>query len=242
MSESPIAFGLLLGCFGAGAVLGAFVLQPARARWSTETVASAGVAILGVATIVVGILRQLPALSVVMLIGGAAWIIFISLVTALGAETCPRLGARSCSGGVHISVSRRNGSGKRGVGRSRPTCRRSDRTDVGRPRSDRDNRTRIGLEAAGHNDGCDAMEPLAHAGRSRTIYELGLESGPVLVTVEYLVDREHASDFLKAMHRYERIRRRDGASRWGIYRDTERPDLYRGDFHCALVGGASSPA
>jgi hypothetical protein len=56
--------------------------------------------------------------------------------------------------------------------------------------------------------------------------DLGLESGPVLVTVEYLVNRDHASDFLKAMHRYERIRRRDGASRWGIYRDTEHPDLY----------------
>jgi hypothetical protein len=38
VSGSPIAFGLLLGCFGAGAVLGAFVLQPARVRWSTETV------------------------------------------------------------------------------------------------------------------------------------------------------------------------------------------------------------
>jgi hypothetical protein len=28
------------------------------------------------------------------------------------------------------------------------------------------------------------------------------------------------------MHRFQRIRRRDGASRWGIYRDTEHPDLY----------------
>ena len=56
--------------------------------------------------------------------------------------------------------------------------------------------------------------------------ELGLESGPVLVTVEYVVDRDHASDFIKAIHRYERIRRRDGASRWGIYRDTEHPDQY----------------
>ena len=28
------------------------------------------------------------------------------------------------------------------------------------------------------------------------------------------------------MYRYRRIRRRDGASRWGIYRDTEHPDVY----------------
>jgi hypothetical protein len=50
---------------------------------------------------------------------------------------------------------------------------------------------------------------------------LGLESGPVLVTVEYNVDPTHVNGFLKAMHRYQRIRRRDGASRWGIYRDAE---------------------
>ena len=56
--------------------------------------------------------------------------------------------------------------------------------------------------------------------------ELDVESGPVLVTVEYVVNREHASDFLRTMHRFERIRRRDGASRWGIYRDTEQPDVY----------------
>jgi hypothetical protein len=53
-----------------------------------------------------------------------------------------------------------------------------------------------------------------------------LEQGPVLVTVEYLVDRQHAKEFVRAIHKYERVRRRDGASRWGIFRDVERPDVY----------------
>jgi hypothetical protein len=52
------------------------------------------------------------------------------------------------------------------------------------------------------------------------------ESGPVLVTIEYTVDRNHISSFLHAMHRLGRVRRRDGASRWGIYHDTESPDTY----------------
>src|SRR5712691_7145915 len=47
VSNSATGYGLLLGCFGAGAVLGALVMQPLRARWSTETVVSAGVTILG---------------------------------------------------------------------------------------------------------------------------------------------------------------------------------------------------
>ena len=31
---------------------------------------------------------------------------------------------------------------------------------------------------------------------------------------------------MEAIHRYERIRRRDGASRWGIFHDTEVADRY----------------
>jgi len=54
----------------------------------------------------------------------------------------------------------------------------------------------------------------------------GLEQGPVLVTVEYLVDPQHAKQFLRAMRTYGRVRRRDGASRWGIFRDVEHADVY----------------
>ncbi len=225
VSKSPIAFGLLLGFFGAGAVLGAFVLQPARARWSTETVASAGVAILGVATIAVGILHNLAALSVVMLAGGGAWIIFISLITALVQKLAPDwvrarvlavfmlvfqggMAAGSAVWGAlgqHASV--QTALMWAGLGTVATTglgllCRLPDTTVDVTPW----NHWRMPVIA-------DDLD-------------LGLESGPVLVTIEYLVDRDHASDFLKAMQHNRRIRRRDGASRWGIYRDTEHPDLY----------------
>ena len=54
-----------------------------------------------------------------------------------------------------------------------------------------------------------------------------LDTGaPVLVTVEYRVDPERVDDFLQAMHEYGRVRRRDGASRWGVCRDLEVPDCY----------------
>ena len=43
MNKSAIGYGLLLGCFGAGAIVGALIMQPARARWSTEVVVSTGV-------------------------------------------------------------------------------------------------------------------------------------------------------------------------------------------------------
>ena len=50
------------------------------------------------------------------------------------------------------------------------------------------------------------------------------EAGPTLVTVEYDVDPEQNVAFIKPMHKYGRIRRRDGAFRWGIFQDLENPD------------------
>src|SRR5437879_11342534 len=52
------------------------------------------------------------------------------------------------------------------------------------------------------------------------------DSGPALVTVEYDVEPEHQARFLQAVHKYERIRRRDGAYQWGIFRNLESPNRY----------------
>ena len=52
------------------------------------------------------------------------------------------------------------------------------------------------------------------------------DAGPALVTVEYDVAPEHQAQFLHAVRKYGRIRRRDGAFRWGIYRDLENPNRY----------------
>jgi hypothetical protein len=50
--------------------------------------------------------------------------------------------------------------------------------------------------------------------------------GPVLVTVEYRVNPDGSEGFLEAIHEYGRVRRRDGAYRWGVYRDLEDADRY----------------
>ena len=50
--------------------------------------------------------------------------------------------------------------------------------------------------------------------------------GPVLVTIGYKIDPDQAQEFLEAIHKYERVRRRDGATRWGVYYDSESPGNY----------------
>jgi hypothetical protein len=48
----------------------------------------------------------------------------------------------------------------------------------------------------------------------------------VLVTVKYVIDPSKASEFLHQIHKYQRVRRRDGATSWGVFVDTEAPDTY----------------
>jgi hypothetical protein len=62
--------------------------------------------------------------------------------------------------------------------------------------------------------------------RLLTVANYDPEDGPVLATVEYRAEPSREAAFLEAVQRLGRLRRRDGASRWGIYRDTEVPDRF----------------
>ena len=52
------------------------------------------------------------------------------------------------------------------------------------------------------------------------------DEGPVLVISEYRVPPERADDFVPAMREVGRLRRRDGAMRWGLFRDPADPSRY----------------
>jgi MFS family permease len=89
VDERAIGYGLLLGCFGAGAIGGALLMQRLRARFSTEMIVSTGVAILGTAIVAITRLHRLSTLAVVVLVSGAAWVLFISLINALVQNLAP---------------------------------------------------------------------------------------------------------------------------------------------------------
>jgi hypothetical protein len=62
-----------------------------------------------------------------------------------------------------------------------------------------------------------------------------LEQGPILVTVRYIVLLEHREEFVDAMHQFGRTRRRDGASRWGVFHDTAESPGEGTGFHFVLA-------
>lgn len=224
-SASPLGYGLLLGCFGVGAVLGALLMQPARARWSCNAVVSGAVVVFGVSLIGLGSFRATAALALVALAGGGAWIIFISLLISLVQSLAPDwVRARALAlfilffqGGVAAGSAFWGALAERlGIGTALVWAG-------------------LGAIAAGAL-GLVWKLPAAPPDVSPWIHwrlpvlatdaEEQLEEGPVLVTVEYEVRPQQADAFLKLMREYQRVRRRDGAFRWGIYRDTEAPDRY----------------
>ena len=56
------------------------------------------------------------------------------------------------------------------------------------------------------------------------------DDGPVLVTIEYHVDPARGRDFERSMGELRRIRRRDGAIRWGLWADPAMPGRFLESF------------
>lgn len=220
VNKSAVGYGVLLGCFGVGAIAGAFVMQWARGRWSTEAVVSAGVILLGFALITMSTLHRLSTLSPVLLIGGAAWVIFISLINALVQNLAPDW-VRARVLAIFILVyqgSFAGGSAFWGALAQRTNIRAAlVYAGIGTIGSV------VFVLFAKLPDSTVDLSPWNHWRMPIVVEEVEahLRQGPVLVTVEYQVVREREAEFVQIMNQYARIRRRDGAYRWGIFRDTE---------------------
>lgn len=225
VSSSAIGYGLLLGCFGAGAIGGALIMQPARARWCTETIVSSGVLMLGLVILGMSSLHRLSTLAPVMLIGGAAWVLFISLIYALVQNLAPDW-VRARVLAIFLLVYQ--GSFALGSAAWGAVAQRSGiRTALIFAGIGTIGSTVLALFAKLPNSTED-LSPWSHSRTPIVVEEVrgDLEQGPVLVSVEYTVLQEYETQFVKAIHQYARVRRRDGAYRWGIYRNTEVANHY----------------
>jgi len=220
-----MGYGLLLGCFSLVAVLGAMVMQRVRARWSAEAVVSGGVLIFGLTTMATASFRSLPMLGAVMFVGGTAWIVFISLFNVLILNHTPAWvrarvlavsmlvfqGAMAAGSAAWGTLATKTGIHAAllwaGVGTMLSTL------------------TGLFLKLP---DSTVDLTPWIHW-RLPTILNqdpASPDAGPIMVTIEYFVDAEKVPGLIKAINRYGRIRRRDGAYQWGIFRDLENAERY----------------
>jgi len=225
VNQTAIGYGILLGCFGAGAIGGALIMQSVRARWSTEVIVSTGVMIFGLVIVAISGLHRLSTLAPVMLVGGAAWVTFISLISALVQNLAPDW-VRARVLAIFILVYQ--GSFALGSAAWGAVAQRAG--------------IRIALVYAGVGtigslmfalfaklpESTADLSPWNHWRMPVVVKEAtaDLQQGPVLVAVEYTIIPEREAEFVAALHQYGRIRRRDGAYRWGIFRDIAVADRY----------------
>lgn len=223
LSSSVLGYGFLLGFFGVGAVLGAVALQRAKSKLSTETMLSVATAMFAGALLGTATLHNLPLLLALMLFGGAAWTVFMSLFNTMVQNLAPDwVRARVLS--VYLFVFQGSiaiGSVLWGLAAAHSNARLALLVSS------------IGIGASvllrfpfRLPDTAVDLSSWNHWGKPSMFEEHAADLGPVLVTVKYVIDPANALGFLGEIHRYQRIRRRDGATRWGIFYDTKAPNVY----------------
>jgi MFS family permease len=210
-------YGLLLGCIGVGAVVGAAVLpQIQRNIPVVDRQVIISTVVLALVMIALGYLRNLLVLCLIATIGGAAWIMLVSCFNVAVQEASPTW-VRARALGAYLVIYQ----GGTAIG---SLLWGTVAALLGDPLA-------ILLAALGAVLGLAAglrwhladsekqdLSPW-HVSVPRLLIEPRPEEGPVMVQIEYCVDPHRAEDFLRAMREVRRMRERDGAFGWFLARD-----------------------
>ena len=70
------------------------------------------------------------------------------------------------------------------------------------------------------------LSPSSHWAHPTLEMHLKPEDGPVMVMVEYQIELSQSEQFASAIDELRRLRLRDGAIRWGLFRDAAEPSRY----------------
>jgi MFS family permease len=218
---SDSGFGLLMACVGTGAVLGATMLPRLRRRFAYDRMIA--LASLGLAggLIALAYVPWAELVAVTLLITGACWLTVLSSLNTSAQRVAPGWVRARTLAAFQLVMQGGLAAGSLVWGLVTAAA---------------DVETALTIAAAGLAAGVVLARrwPLARSERSdltpagawsdpQVDIEPRPEDGPVLITVEYDVDPVDAERFAGAMQELGRIRRRDGAYRWELYADLERP-------------------
>ncbi|WP_323014574.1 MFS transporter [Devosia sp.] len=224
-----MVYGTLLGCFGLGAIGGAFLNGRVREKFSNETIVRAACLGFAVSCAALGLSRDLLLSHAMLLPAGACWVLALSLFNVSIQLSSPRWvvgralslyqtatfggmaagswlwGASADAFGVGVALILASlmlvGCGLVGL--------------------------RLPLPEFDSRD----LNPLNTFNEPVLKLDLRPRSGPILVMIEYRIDQEDIPRLLSLMAARRRIRIRDGARQWALLRDLERPDIWVESYH-----------
>ncbi len=220
----PVTYGLLLGAFGVGAIAGALGAARLRRMLSTEgIVRSAGCAV-ALAAAIVGVSTQLLVTMGALLLAGAGWVLSLATLNVTVQLSAPRwvvaralslyqmaafggLAAGSWLWGV-VAAAEDVGAALLIAAFVILACALLGRW--------------LPLTQSGELN----LDPLRLWKEPSTAVPVEPRTGPVVITIEYVIREEDVLEFLRRMAERRRIRRRDGARNWRVLRDLADPQLW----------------
>ena len=226
---NSVTYGVLLGAFGIGAVVGAFLSHRLRQLLKNEMIVRCGHVAFAVAATVSAFSTWLPATTAAMLLAGAGWLLTLATFNVTAQTSAPRwVVARALSlyqvatfGGIAA------GSWLWGLLTERYGLASALVISAGVLLIGAALGWRLAVPQTEDLD----LDPLGRWKEPEIAVKIEPRSGPVVVTIEYRIHEDDVLEFLAAMSERRRIRRRDGARRWTLLRDLGDHELWIERYH-----------
>lgn len=229
VNGGALTYGVMLGCFGLGAIGGALVNARLRERFSIEQIVRASFVTFALSVIGLALSDVVWMSCLFLMPAGACWVLALSLFNTSVQMSTPRwvvgralsLYQTATFGGMAA------GSWIWGFvaeiqGPSEALLYAAAALTVG---------ALAGLRFRLAEFGSQDLTPLNQFREPELRLVVKARSGPIKVMVDYEVDHADVPAFLAAMTERRRIRLRDGAQQWALLRDLENPDIWTESYH-----------
>jgi MFS family permease len=222
-------YGIMLGAFGLGAVVGALNVSTVRRKFEAEFSVRTCTFIMGVAIIVIALSRW-PVLTALMLVvAGAVWMLAIALFNIGVQLSAPRWVAGRALAAFQAAIAGGVALGSWGWGLVANTAGVSETFLIC-------GGVMLASPLIGFwltmpvvptpSDDAEALaDPEVHL-------SITARSGPVVIEIEYRVEQKRARAFHNLMQQVQLSRQRNGAYGWSIARDISDPELWTERYHC----------
>jgi MFS family permease len=222
-------YGIMLGAFGMGAVIGALNITEVRKRMSGEAAVRACALSMGGAIAAVALSREPVLTAAALVIAGAVWMLSVALFNIGVQLSAPRWVAGRSLAAFQASIAGGIAVGSWGWGRLTDAAGVETALLIsaalmfaspllglwlGMPR--------VGARNEDAEVLADPEVRLSLTGRS----------GPLVVEIEYRVAQDNARAFHNVMQEVQLSRQRNGAYGWSIARDIADPELWTERYHC----------
>jgi MFS family permease len=222
-------YGIILGAFGMGAIIGALNIGEIRKRLSGEAAVRACTLSMGGAIAAIGLSREPVLTSAALVIAGSVWMLAVALFNIGVQLSAPRWVAGRSLAAFQASISGGIAIGSWGWGHltdaygvetallaAAALMLLSPLLGLLLPMP------RIGARDEDVEDLVDPEAKLMLTGRM----------GPLVVEIEYRVTQDNARAFHNVMQDVQLSRQRNGAYGWSLARDIADPELWTERYHC----------